>query len=142
MTKYYTDGYTLLSNPSPAGGGFSIVNEYGELINHTQTFKKDFTNNEAEVTAIVHALEICKPNDIISSDSKTAITWINIAYSKTRKDLIPLLRHGKDLCTSKNISLIWEGRDFNLAGYFNERYDTGKPETCCRFNHRPKRPDS
>lgn len=126
--KYYTDGYTIGLNPSPTGGGYAVVDESGKLLVHEVINKEGFTNNEGEILGLERALEICGRGDVISTDSMVALTWIHSGKSKARKDLNPLLQKLKEIVEDKKINLIWEGRDYNIAGHFNESYDSGRPE--------------
>ncbi len=118
--KYYTDGFVRGSNPSPIGGGFTVVNEKNELIIREEIFKEGFTNNEGEILGILHALRICGIGDTVSTDSMCCLTWANKGFSKVRPDLRDILMECQMLKTTKKVNLMWEGRDFNLAGIFNE----------------------
>lgn len=118
--KYYTDGWMMGNNPSPLGGGFTITNESGEVIKREEIYKKGFTNNEAEIRGIEFALEYADKGDTVSTDSMCCLTWARTGKSKARPDLKERLQHCKLLFTEKEINLMWEGRDFNLAGIYNE----------------------
>jgi ribonuclease HI len=122
--KYYCDGYTLDWNPSKTGGGYSIVDEHGSLLEHKVINKEGFTNNEAEILGILGTLEMCEEGDQVSTDSMCSLSWINKGSAKARPDLNPLLSKCKELLGEKRINLMWERRDFNLAGHFNEEHDT------------------
>lgn len=118
--KYYTDGYMIGGNPSSYGGGYTIVREDGQLIVRQEIQKNPFTNNEAEILGILNAIKYAKPKDQISTDSMCCLTWANQGKSKARPDLKELLQEVKRLKIEKNINLMWEGREFNLAGIHNE----------------------
>ena len=122
--KYYTDGWMMGKNPSPYGGGFTVINEENLLIIREE-IRIDggvwFTNNEAEIRGILFALEYAEDGDSISTDSMCCLTWVNTGTSKARPDLSHLLSKCRKLKFSKFINLMWEGRDFNLAGVYNER---------------------
>lgn len=119
--KYYTDGWMKGSkNPSPYGGGWTVINEEGTLIRFADIKQSNFTNNEAEVRGIIEALEKAEMFDEISTDSMCCLTWINKGMSKARPDLNELLKKGHSLMKEKNINLMWERREFNLAGLYNE----------------------
>lgn len=127
--KLYTDGYTKGSNPS-YGGGYTIVDESGSLIETQVIEKKGFTNNEAEICGIERAFELCKYGDAISTDSMNSLTWVFGGKSKARPDLSERLHALMVGMIEKNINLCWERRDFNLAGLYNEKMklDSGRPE--------------
>ena len=108
------------TNPSDIGGGFTIVDENDNLIKIEEIFKKKFTNNEAEIRGIQFALEYAKEGDTISTDSMCCLSWVNRGKSKARPDLNDILTNCYLLKLQKGINLMWEGRDFNLAGIYNE----------------------
>lgn len=118
--KYFTDGWMIGTNPSKIGGGFTVIDEKGELVIREEIRKEGFTNNEAEIRGIKFALEYADEGDSISTDSMCCLTWVRKGKSKARPDLFVLLDQCNDLLYSKKINLLWEGRDFNLAGIFNE----------------------
>jgi len=61
--------------------------------------------------------------DEISTDSMCIIAWIRKGKSKPRKDLFNQIQEAKQLIESKYIDLIWESREVNLAGHFNEQFE-------------------
>ena len=111
-------------NPSPYGGGYTIVDENNELVSRYMIYEKGFTNNEAEIRGIEATLEYAEKADTISTDSMCCLTWVNTGKSKSRPDLNEVLRKCKTLLKEKEINLCWEGRDFNLAGIYNENVGT------------------
>lgn len=120
--KYYTDGFTLESNPSKKGGGYSILDENNTVIAVENIQKEGFTNNEAELLGVYHCLHLCEPGDSISTDSMNTIAWIKTKKLKkvARQDLLSIIIECKKLIEDKIINLMWEGREFNLAGIYNE----------------------
>lgn len=119
--KYYTDGYTEIRNPSETGGGFTIMTEYEELLVTRRIEKQGLTNNEAELRGVVQCLRDCLPESTISTDSQNTISWLSSKKKcKARPDLQGLIDEGKYLKIDKKVNIIWEGRDFNLAGIYNE----------------------
>lgn len=118
--KYYTDGFMFGSNPSSVGGGFTVTDEIGNLIHREVINKGGLTNNEAETRGIHFALKIANNGDTVSTDSMCCLTWVNKGRTKVRPDLTELLTESKMLKITKDINLMWEGRDFNLAGIMNE----------------------
>jgi len=117
--KYYIDGFTLGGNPGH-GGGYTIVNEYGDLIEQKTHYKQGYTNNEGEVHGLKRAIQIAKQGDIISTDSQNNLYWLCSGSSETRKDLNDLLSESKSLLNGSEIKIIWERREYNLAGILNE----------------------
>ena len=119
--KYYTDGFTIQSNPSIIGGGFTVVDELGKLIKREEILKEWFTNNEGELLGVLYVLENFN-NCIISTDSMNTIYWIKKGFSKARPDLKDVLLKAKTLKEKKEIEIIFEPREKNLAGVYNENY--------------------
>lgn len=133
--KYYTDGFTFIKNPSDIGGGYTIVNENNILLKQETVSKVGFTNNEAELLGVYNGLLIAEEGSIISTDSKIIYWWIlNIrklldkpnskaSRKRARKDLDEVKLGSNILATEKSISIIWEPRELNLAGIYNEEQE-------------------
>jgi hypothetical protein len=117
--KYYVDGFTLGGNPG-YGGGYTIVNEFGDLIEEKTHYKDNYTNNEGEVLGLKRALELAKSGDIISTDSQNNLYWLCSGSSKVRKDLDIILSESKSLLYDSGVEIVWERREYNLAGIYNE----------------------
>lgn len=119
--KYYTDGWVKGHNPSKWGGGYTVVDENNNLIKYIDIEKVGFTNNEGETLGILEGLRVAGVGDSVSTDSMCCLGWANRGFSKARPDLNELLRECRQLMRKKKINLLWEGREFNLAGIYNER---------------------
>lgn len=122
--KYYCDGFMIKSNPSPYGGGYTIVDENNVLIKREVVKQSGFTCNEAELLGILETLRLAEYNDKISTDSMCTLTWVNAGKSKARPDLNDKMLEAKNLKREKNINLMWEDRNYNLAGKYNEENPT------------------
>ena len=116
----YCDGYCLESNPSEWGGGFTVFNNKNKLIYTEQILKKGFTNNEAELLGIHQAAKLAKKRDTIITDSQNCIWWIRKGFSKARPDLDKVILESQKCVIGKKLKLIWQPREFNLAGIYNE----------------------
>jgi ribonuclease HI len=117
---YFVDGFVLDKNPSPRGGGFTVVNERGELIvNHT-ILRPGFTNNDGELLAIGYAAFIAQPGDTIVTDSECAAAWVASGLPKKRRDLATKCQRIKSYVWKKQLTVRWQPRDENLAGHYNE----------------------
>lgn len=127
--KYFTDGFTKLKNPSPVGGGYTIVDENNTVIAVENIDKIGMTNNEAELLGVWHCLNICEEFDTISTDSMNTISWVRTKKLKKvkRQDLLQIIVECQKILSEKIINLIWEGREHNLAGIYNE---TNHLDTC------------
>ncbi|OGE44777.1 hypothetical protein A3E67_03695 [Candidatus Daviesbacteria bacterium RIFCSPHIGHO2_12_FULL_38_25] len=123
MTKeLHSDGFCLIKNPSPFGGGFTVTDNLGIVLSRERILKKDFTNNEAELLGVLKACGLSENNGIIITDSMNTIFWIRKGKSKARPDLNEKIKTAKDLIENKKLNLIWKKRDENLAGIYNENY--------------------
>lgn len=118
MLKVYTDGFTLGSNPSLRGGGFTICGEDGKLIKTETIQNPGFTNNDGEVRGIIEALRLLEDGGEVVTDSYCAMRWVMNGKSKARPDLFELLQEGQRLLKGKKITLM--GREENWAGQYNE----------------------
>ena len=118
---YHTDGYTIKSNPSKIGGGFTICNGIdGELIKTKEIRKKNFTNNEAELLGVLESARLLPQNSEIITDSMNTIYWVRRGKSKARPDLDKLCDEAKELIKQKNLKITWKPREENWAGVYNE----------------------
>lgn len=125
--KYFCDGYLRGSNPSYSGG-YTVFDESGLV--ETKVIEKDnLTNNEVELRSIARAVELSQDADIISTDSMTCLSWIRSGKVKARPDLKPLVRALMVVILTKKLNLMWEGREYNLAGLYNDdqKLDTARP---------------
>lgn len=118
--KYYTDGFMIGKNPSTLGGGYTIVDEDNNLIRREVIERIGYTNNEAELKGVLETLKICKEEDQVSTDSMCILSWVHAGRSKVRPDLNQMMAEAQELKLRKNVNLMWERRDFNLAGRLNE----------------------
>ena len=119
---YYSDGFTIVGNPSPIGGGYTIVNEFDNLIKTETIYKVGLINNEAELLGVLEALKLCSRRDTIITDSQNTMAWIKSGNPKARPDLKDLCVEAKEMASYKQVSIIWKPRAVNLAGIYNERY--------------------
>jgi ribonuclease HI len=120
---YYTDGFTVGSNPSNIGGGFTITDDRKNLIHHEQEFRRHFTNNDGELLGIEYAAtQVCGQGDEIRTDSQIALRWVQVGGSKARPDLDPVCRCAKQAVWEKGLTVRWVRREQNLAGLWNEEH--------------------
>ena len=74
--RIHTDGFLFRSNPSPIGGGYTVVDDDGTLIDRKAIKKEGLTSNEAELLAINRAVELVDAGGIVITDSMTVKKWI------------------------------------------------------------------
>ena len=118
---YYSDGWCQGGNPSETGGGFTVTNVHGDVMEEGEVQKKGFTNNEAELLGAAKAIQIAEKDDTVIVDSTCVVSWItNGIQKKSRIDLRPLAEDARREMLEKNINLIWRPREENLAGQYNE----------------------
>lgn len=123
MFTYYSDGYTVKSNPSNSGGW--VVTDFdGRILIHKilvdEKDEKTITNNEMELLGLLWAAMYAIPGSKIETDSRNNLAWINKPKSKARPDLMPIARSIKQLAELKNLTIIQKGRETNLAGIWIE----------------------
>lgn len=119
----YTDGFCFDKNPSPSGGGYTIVVSDGEnavRLVCQEVIQPGMTNNDAELLAIKSATDIAQPTDTIISDSECAIAWVRRGSCKARPDLSKRAGQAKRNIEEKELELRYEPRGNNLAGIYNE----------------------
>lgn len=84
MLEVYVDGASS-GNPGPSGAGIIIKNK--QIYQTAQYFLGDLSNHEAELMALVKALQICQqsyPDQIVSirSDSKLVVDLVEKKHTK------------------------------------------------------------
>lgn len=116
----YCDGFTINRNPSPFGGGYTVISEDHKVLEHVEVQKSGFTNNEGELLGIEAAARHAEPHDRIITDSQCARGWALKGRAGARPDLNILAKKARYLITQKSLQVIWQGRETNLAGIYNE----------------------
>ena len=66
---YYSDGFTIYSNPSKFGGGYTIIDENNILIKREVIKRSWFSNNDGEFLGLLEACRLAEENDTIIVDS-------------------------------------------------------------------------
>jgi len=96
----YTDG-ACRGNPGPAASGFVLSDAQGTKIQAKAYFIGSATNNVAEYTALVKALEAAQEKGvrelIVRSDSELLVHQINGRYRVKSEQIRPLLLQAVDL---------------------------------------------
>lgn len=94
----YTDGGAR-GNPGPAGYGVQIVSENGAVLAQLSQFLGLRTNNFAEYSALLGALEYASANGVeklrVVSDSELMVKQIQGRYKVSSPDLRPLFDEAK-----------------------------------------------
>lgn len=96
----YTDGGSR-GNPGPAAAGFILADPNGNQLQAKALFLGQTTNNVAEYTALIKALEAAKQIGAkrltVFSDSELLVKQINGQYKVKSEQLRPLSRQAIDL---------------------------------------------
>ncbi len=97
----YTDGASR-NNPGEAGIGVVIKNERGETIETLSEYLGIATNNVAEYTALIRALEAAqkrRPQEVdLYLDSQLAVRQMTGVYKVKHPGIIPLVQRAQQLC--------------------------------------------
>lgn len=116
MLLIYTDG-ACFGNPGPMGIGVAIYKNE-KLVNKISEYIGIGTNNIAEYSAIIRALEIAKNNGEneleIRSDSELVIKQINRKYKIRIPHLKKLKRKIDFISNEINVKFIWIPREQNV----------------------------
>lgn len=96
----YTDGGSR-GNPGPAAAGFILAEPDGTQIQSKALFLGQATNNVAEYTAVIKALEAAKQIGakrlMVFSDSELLVKQVNGQYKVKSEQIRPLFRQTTDL---------------------------------------------
>lgn len=122
MKELHADGFCLIKNPSPFGGGFTVTDELGNVLTRQKIMKQNFTNNEAELLGVLKACELSEENGTVVTDSMNTIFWVRRGKAKARPDLNDVIAKTKKIAEDKKIKIEWRKRDENLAGIYNENF--------------------
>ncbi len=96
----YTDGASR-GNPGPASIGVHITDKNGKSIQEISEYLGEGTNNFAEYSAVIKALELSiehkVSNILIRSDSELLVKQLNGEYKVKSKSIIGLYKKVKEL---------------------------------------------
>ena len=113
----YTDGAAGPMNPGPAASAWMIMDPTsGEVLVEDAVFIGHRTNNVAEYTAIVRALEDClvqsRGRVRVHSDSQLCINQINGSWRVKKPHLRPMLAEVHRLRAEfKDVRFVWVSRE-------------------------------
>jgi ribonuclease HI len=114
--KYFTDG----SGTNGTTSSYCVLSENGDVITHV-TIPGNATNNEMEYRAMIEALNICKDNDIIFSDSQLIVYQLTGVYKIKEPRLKILAMEAFEIMKNKKVKIEWLRRENNIAGIFLEK---------------------
>ncbi|MFN7991121.1 MAG: ribonuclease HI family protein [Candidatus Micrarchaeia archaeon] len=117
MIIAFTDGASL-GNPGPMGIGIVIYRD-GLVIEELSEYIGSGTNNIAEYTAIIKALETARSigemEVHIKSDSELVVRQLNNEYRVKDPKLVPLKKDVERLCSGIKVSFEHIPREKNSA---------------------------
>ena len=121
MTAYFflevwTDGGAR-GNPGPAGIGVVIKDAKGHIVHASGEHIGATTNNVAEYTALIRALEVCRRLEAqqlrIRLDSELVVRQIQGAYKVKNEGLKPLFLEARKLLSGIQYEMIHIAREEN-----------------------------
>lgn len=124
MIEVFFDGLCQPRNPGGIACYAFLIRRDGKIEHSeyglaTEPFSKDSTNNVAEYTALIKALDWLSRNRVsepirIASDSKLVVSQLNGVYKVKSKRIIPLYRRALSLMNSfSDIQIRWVPREEN-----------------------------
>ena len=122
MTTIHSDGFQFHSNPSPVGGGFTLIDGDGNIVERKTILKVGMTCNEAELLGVVRAVELIESEGTVFTDSKVIAHWVRRGRARSRPDLNEVIRKCKEQIEKKKVKIKFVPRNENLAGIYNERH--------------------
>lgn len=110
------------NNPGPAGSAF-IVREGDRIVCVHAEYIGNATNNAAEYTALIKALEYVregfpKKKIVVRSDSQLMVRQMNGEYAVKSKDLRPLYEKAREFASGMDVTIEWVGREKNKDADF------------------------
>jgi ribonuclease HI len=119
---YHVDGFAIADNPSPIGGGYTIIDENGELVERWYEKKKGMTNNEVELRGLFVAAAYVRTGDTIITDRSNSLVLYCAGKSKARPDINPTIIGIHRRLAGKTVFVKWWPREEHLAGRYNEKH--------------------
>ena len=93
-----------------------VVGEMGNGGTSIEEFGTELTNNEAEYTAVIRALEDFPDATEIRTDSQLVVQQLNHKWHIKEDRLRSLAQRVWELVGSRNVKFTWVPRKENLAG--------------------------
>lgn len=146
----YTDGGSR-GNPGPAAAGFVLSDAAGMELKRKAFFLGRTTNNVAEYTALIKAIEAARQIDAeelaVFSDSELLVQQINGRYKVKSENIKPLYRRAMDLLgqlSSWKVSHIKREANSQADAIVNQAIDReadveGRPASAASQNGKPLR---
>jgi ribonuclease HI len=122
MIEVWIDGLCEPVNPSGTACIGYIIKKEGKVLAKTSQVVgrgKGMTNNVAEYTALIQALEkiqqlgLARQEILVRSDSKLVVNQMNGNWEVKAPLILPLNRKAKTMTTTMNIKFNWVPREQN-----------------------------
>lgn len=114
MNTWYCDGSTYKNGQKGQDSSYCVVCPSGMVI---REHIGDYSINVAELSAILHAVTLADPNDLICTDSNICVNWVkNWKPTKNNRHVRRDVSLIKSIVEKKKLNLLWVPRDKNMAG--------------------------
>lgn len=145
MITVFFDGLSEPVNPGIGAYGFVIYINSKKVKEGCGALGADVTNNQAEYTAVIKALEwlvsnkLIKGKIVVKGDSQLVIRQLNGRYKVKASKIIPLFEKAKKLIGEfDDISFVWVPREENREADFlsrraYEEYVTANPDVLEKY---------
>jgi len=122
MIEIWTDGLCEPVNPGGTGCAAYLIKRNGKIIEKSAEVlktRKDMTNNVAEYSALIRALEavrkllLAKEKIVVRSDSKLLVSQMKGEWKVKGTRIVPLHARAKELLKGLEIGFVWVPREEN-----------------------------
>ncbi|MEX2703224.1 MAG: ribonuclease HI [Candidatus Baldrarchaeota archaeon] len=145
MIVVFFDGLSEPTNPGIGAYGFVVYIDSKKVKEGYGALGVDVTNNQAEYTAVIKALEwlideeLTRGKIVVKGDSQLVIRQLNGRYKVKASKILPLFEKAKSLIREfDDISLVWVPREENSEADFLSRkaykeYVTANPDALKKY---------
>lgn len=122
MIEVWTDGLCEPINPGGTGCAAYLIKKNGKIIEKGAAVldsSREMTNNVAEYTALIHALQalrklgLDKEKVVFRSDSKLLVSQMKGEWKVKGPRIVPLHAKAKDLAKGLDVDFSWVPREEN-----------------------------
>jgi len=121
MTKFYVDGAGWNGSVSRVCVVERDAFDQGNYANYLINYEFELTNNEAEYYAVIEALKLAKPGDIICTDSALVVNQVLGRWKINYERLRNLQQIIRAILKVKPVEIRYVPREENCAGLILER---------------------
>lgn len=122
MIEVWTDGLCEPINPGGTGCVAYLIKKNGKIVEKGASVldsSREMTNNVAEYTALIHALQalrklgLDKEKVVLRSDSKLLVSQMRSEWKVKGPRIVPLHTKAKDLAKGLDVDFRWVPREEN-----------------------------